>query len=60
MMTTDSIATPSSGTSIAAAWWPSAAAGPKLSIHSATPSAPTSEIALRWYMAGIPIAEKIR
>jgi len=60
MMTTASRATPSSGTSTAAAKWPSAGSGPKLSIHRATNSAATSEIAARWYVGGIPIAEKIR
>ena len=60
MMTTASRATPSSGTSTAAAKCPSSGNGPKLFIHSATNSAAHSEIAVRWYVAGIPIAEKIR
>ena len=60
MMTTESRATPSNGISTTAAKWPSAGNGPKLSIHSATSSAPASVIALRKYTGGIPIAEKIR
>ena len=60
MMTTESRATPSNGISTIAAKWPSAGRGPKLSIHSATSSAPASVIALRWYIAGMPFDERIR
>jgi hypothetical protein len=60
MMTTESRATPSSGISTAAAKWPAAGKGPKLSIHSAASSAPTSVIAQRWYSAGMPCDERIR
>jgi hypothetical protein len=60
MMTTESRATPRSGISTIAAKWPAAGSGPKLSIHSAASSAPTSEIAERWYIAGIPCDDMIR
>ena len=62
MMTTASIATPSSGTSIAAIALPAAAtpALPQLCIPRPPSSAATSVSAVRWYAGRNCIIEKIR
>jgi hypothetical protein len=62
MMTTASMATPSSGTSIVAIARPAAATvvPPQLCIPRPTSSAATSDSAVRWYAGRICIIEKIR